>query len=176
MINEIRKNEYGCSMVYFDLPFIDMIHEYIDEKDIYEDPNDPSYGLEDEPHVTLLFGLHDNVDDEDVFDLSTPKEITPITLKNIGCFESQNGYNVLKFEAEADWLGECNEKLTELPHTSNFQDYKPHCTISYMINGKCDKYIDILKGVEIKVEPKELVYSKPSGQKIKRSIKDITKD
>ena len=86
MITENRTNDYGCSMVHFDLPILEMIHKYIDESDVYEDPEDPSYGLEDEPHVTLLFGLHEEVKDDEVMELSKPKEMASIILKNIGCF------------------------------------------------------------------------------------------
>jgi 2'-5' RNA ligase len=170
MITENRKNKFGCAMVYFDLPIMEMIHNFIDEEDIYEDPDDDSYGLEDEPHVTLLFGLHEEVKDEEVMELSTPNEFTPIILKNASCFKTKQGYSVLKFEAEADWLHECNKKLSELPHTNNFPDYKPHCTLAYMKNDKCEKYIEILKGVEIEVTPKQLIYSKISGKKVKSDI------
>ena len=171
MINEGRKNEFGCSMVHFELPFIEMIHNSIDEDDIYEDPEDDSFGLEDEPHVTLLFGLHDDVKDDDVMDKSKVKEYTSIKLKNASCFDS-DGYSVLKFEAEAEWLHETNKSLKELPHTSNFPDYKPHLTIAYLKTDKCDKHIELLKGVEVEVTPKEIIYSKVNGEKVKLDIKD----
>ncbi len=172
MIKENRKNEFGCAMVHFELPFLEMIHSFIDEEDIYEDPKDDSYGLEDEPHVTLLFGLHEEVKDDDVLERSTPEKYTSIVLKNISCFKTKQGYSVLKFEAEADWLHGCNDKLSELPHTNNFPDYKPHCTVAYMENDKCEKYIELLKGVEVEVTPTQIVYSKVSGKKVKLDIKD----
>ena len=169
-INESHKNEYGCSMIYFELPFSEVIHKVIDEKDIYEDPNDPTYGLETEPHVTLLFGLHSDVNDDEVIENQIPdSDITEITLHNISKFSNEM-YDVLKFDAKSDWLYESNEKLRKLPHTTDFPDYHPHCTITYLLPGTSDKYIELLKGVSIQVKPTEFVYSKTNGEKIKNKI------
>jgi hypothetical protein len=51
--------DYGCVMLYFDFPLMDKIHNVIDPKDIYYEEGDRSFGLEDEPHTTLLYGLHE---------------------------------------------------------------------------------------------------------------------
>ena len=63
-----------------------------------------------------------------------------------------------------------NEKLRKLPHTTDFPDYHPHCTITYLLPGTSDKYIELLKGVSIQVKPTEFVYSKTNGEKIKNKI------
>ena len=50
--------EYGCAMLYFDFPEINKVHDAIDPKELYEEEDDRSYGIENEPHTTLLYGLH----------------------------------------------------------------------------------------------------------------------
>ena len=37
VLNENRKYEYGCVMLYFDFPILDKIHKVIDPNDVYEE-------------------------------------------------------------------------------------------------------------------------------------------
>lgn len=164
-------HSYGCSMVYFDLPFMEMLHKCIDEKDIYEEEEDKSYGLEKDPHVTLLYGIHDKeTDTATVLEMSVPKTVEEIKLHGISFFESEK-YDVLKFDADAKWLHAANKKLTGLPHTNKFPDYHPHATIGYLKKGSCKKYVDMLTGIEIKVTPDKIVYSKAGGEKKEKVLK-----
>ena len=56
---ENRKNKYGCVMVYFDYDQKDWdkLQDIIEEEDLYDPKEDPSFGREHEPHATILFGL-----------------------------------------------------------------------------------------------------------------------
>lgn len=56
-----KKYEYGCVMLYFDFPSMFKIQDIINPKDIYEEEDDNTYGLEKHPHTTLLYGLHEGV-------------------------------------------------------------------------------------------------------------------
>lgn len=168
VLNEDKgTHKFGCSMVYFDMPLMEALHLIIDETDIYtgKEGDDRSYGLEDETHTTLLYGLHDTVNDEDVIDRSKPEELGDILLSNASLFENDD-YDVLKLDASADWLNECNKKLSELPHTTDYPDYHPHATIGYLKPGTGQKYVDMLKGMEVKVQPAKIVYSKADGTKV----------
>jgi hypothetical protein len=60
--------------------------------------------------------------------------------------------------------------LVKLPHTTDYPDYHPHSTIAYLKKGKGEKYTDKLKGAEYIVNPSKIVYSKPDGNKIEKSI------
>lgn len=166
---ENRKYEYGCSMVYFDMPFMEAIQKIIDTDDVYE-IDDKGYGFEDEPHVTLLFGLHDEqVTEEEIFKSSMVENIGDITLCNLSAFENEE-YDVLKFDVEGDWLHEANDNLTKLPHTTDYPDYHPHCTIAYLKSGTAKNYIDLFKNVQLEITPKEIVYSKPNKEKIRKKV------
>ena len=40
----------------------------VSKDDIYIKPYDDSYGLEEEPHVTIKYGINDDVNPDEVFD------------------------------------------------------------------------------------------------------------
>ena len=66
--HKTHKNEYGCLMVYLDVAKKDWkkLQDMIDDEDLYEPEDDPSYGRETEPHATILFWFHADVPDEDI--------------------------------------------------------------------------------------------------------------
>ena len=161
---------YGCSMVYFDFPKMNEIHSMIEDEDIYtEDGN--SHGLETEPHATLLYGLHsDEIEDNDVLHASTKLGIpSELKLHNASCFNNDK-YDVLKFDVDDDHLHKINGELTKLPHTTDYPDYHPHSTIAYLKKGSGEKYTNKLKDAWYSVNPSKIVYSKPDGSKIEKSI------
>jgi len=166
-INEAKKDTkkkypYGCSMIYFDFPQMKIIHDDILEDDVF---TEEGYGLETEPHVTLLYGLHsDEIKDDEVLDISS-NGITSIGLGNPSLFENEK-YDVLKFDAEADFLHKINGELSKLPHTTDFPNYHPHCTIAYLKPGKGKKYAEMFKNRVYEVFPTKVVYSKPDGTKL----------
>jgi 2'-5' RNA ligase len=159
-INE-KKYEYGCSMLYFDFPELFKIQDSIDPDHLSEDDGN---GLEKEPHVTLLYGLHsDEIEDNKVLDISS-KGIKSIGLGNISLFENEK-FDVLKFDVEAPFLYDINKELCKLPHTNNFPDYHPHCTIAYLKPGMGKKYTKLAEGRIYEVFPTKSVYSKTDGTK-----------
>lgn len=161
---------YGCAMVYFDFPKMTEIHKSIDENDIYTDDSDRTYGLEDEPHTTLLYGLHSNeIPDEKVMEICKSKQFGPLTLTNPSLFENDQ-YDVLKFDVINPILNEINAELSKLPHTTNFPDYHPHATIAYLKPGMGKKYVEKLAGQTYIVHPNKIVYSKPDGSRIEEQL------
>jgi 2'-5' RNA ligase len=162
--------EYGCAMIYFDFPEIEEFHSQIDQEDVYLTGEDRSFGLEDEPHTTLLYGLHSaEIPDPLVLTICTSREIGPMKLVNASLFENEK-YDVLKFDVENSVLSEINAELAELPHTTNFPDYHPHATIGYLKPGTGKKYVELFKGKTYDVVPKKIVYSKPGGERLEEPI------
>ena len=155
-----KKYPYGCAMLYFDFPQMKILHEKIESDDIYDAEG---HGLETEPHVTLLYGLHDSVEDKDVLDASKGR-IESIQLHNASLFTNDK-FDVLKLDANGQFLHDMNKKLTELPHTSDYPDYHPHCTIAYLKPGKGEKYTKMFNDRLYEVFPKKIVYSKTDGSK-----------
>lgn len=164
--------EYGCVMLYFNFPQLGKIQKYIDEEDIYIDEEDPSYGLEDEPHITLLYGLHDDVTLEQVKEIIDGFTFENVEIISPSLFENEK-YDVLKFEvADTELLNDVNKELRTLPYTSKFDDYQAHMTIGYIKPGMGQKYVDKFKDLEFEIVPSYVVYSYPSdGEKKKDKIK-----
>ena len=60
------KHDCGCLMVNVEYPEITDIHAMIKTGDIYFGDDVNRYGLEDEPHVTILYGLLPEVGINDI--------------------------------------------------------------------------------------------------------------
>lgn len=162
--NESKKvNDFGCVMIYLKFKNWNKIQKEINDDDLYIDENDDSYGIEDNPHATIAYGIHNIKDDKILDDL---KAIEPIKLeiKNVSLFEKDK-FDVLKFDLKSDVLTELNTYfLDKYPNTNEF-DYKPHCTIAYLKPGKGKKYIKSIS-LDQEFSCYKVVYSKIDGSKL----------
>jgi len=151
-------------MLDIDFPELETIHNKIDKTDLYEDDTN-KYGLENKSHITLLYGLHKGVSLKDVEDSLTNINIpAKLKLTKISLFENEK-YDVLKFDVKIDSLGKINKKLSELPYTSEYDEYKPHVTIAYLKKGKGKKYTDKFKDLNYEVKTTKVRYNEASGDK-----------
>lgn len=168
--NSTSKYEYGCVMLEFNFLQFKNIQSNIEE-DIYIEKGDKTYGLEDEAHITLLYGLHKEVTLEQVKSKLDYYKFGPegILLNNISCFNSKK-YDVLKFDAKGEILHEMNEDLRSFPYTSDFPEYHPHLTIGYLKPGKGKIYTQGFKGLKFEIFPKNIIYSQVDGTKNKIKI------
>lgn len=172
ILNEEKKQtyDYGCAMLYFNFPQINKIHDAIDPKDIYTQEGDRSFGLENKPHCTLLYGLHNEVTTEDIKKILDKYTFSTVKAKNVSLFQNPD-YDVLKFDVEGNNLHKVNSDLQQYPFTTNFPDYHPHLTIAYLKPGTGKKYTKMLSGMEYSLKPQYAVYSKPNGDEDKINIK-----
>ncbi len=170
MLNEDKGNtySYGCVMLYLNLNDKECksIQEIIDEDDLYlGTKDDPGYGREDEPHVTLLYGLHNDVEDVKVESIIEKIKPLEVLLSKVDIFENER-YDVLKFTISDEYLTEINSLLKELPHTTDYPKYNAHCTIAYLKKGKGPTYVKKFKDkFNLKVKGDKVVYSKSDGYK-----------
>lgn len=170
--DEERIYTKGCIMLEFGIKKWDkFIKNIIDEKDIYDEEG---FGLETDPHVTILYGIlpreHDAKEVKEKL-LDTDIDLHRYyELKHISIFESKE-YDVVKFDLkDCDEVFGLNKYCTEVFDFENdFPDYHPHVTIAYVKKGEGKKYIQKLVEPLI-VEPEKLVYSYPNedGSKNKK--------
>jgi len=161
-------------MLYFNFPEMYKIQDMINPDDIYEDETDDSYGLETQPHVTILYGLHDNVPTEDVQKAIGNFEYGLCRLDNPSVFQNEK-YDVLKYDVNyvtrgGAFLHKANNELKKLPYTSDFPEYNPHLTIAYLKPKTGGRYVKALKGSSFTLPPKYAEYSKTDGTKEKLKI------
>ena len=164
-IKESSGYEYGCVMVEVPVSNWNEITSYINPEDVYTGDDD-THGIQENPHVTILYGLHKEVTPEmvkSVFEGFT-KDIN-IEVNGIDIFENKD-YDVVKFNVNPDGaLQELHDKLSEFPNSNSFPDYKPHITIAYVKSGTGKKYVKPDYKYEVKNVDK-ITYSMADGDKI----------
>ena len=140
-IKESSGYEYGCVMVEVPVSNWDEITSSIDPEDVYTGGDD-THGIQENPHVTILYGLHDGVTEDQVKSVFEGfNDTINIEVNGVGIFENKD-YDVVKFNVNPDGaLQELHDKLSEFPNSNDFPDYKPHITIAYVKKGTGKKYV-----------------------------------
>jgi len=163
-INEKTEDQsysYGCIMGY--LKSVSEVK--VNDEDIF-DNEEKEYGREIEPHVTVLYGLHDDeIEEDEVIVLLKSLKLPTVNLTAITSFDNEN-FDVLKWDVESEQLNLYNKIVTLLfPFTSKFPDYHAHATIAYLKPGTSKTYHDTnVKDTTAEIE--KWVYSKADGKKI----------
>lgn len=152
----------GCVMLKMDFPKWESVCAMINPDDVYESEN-PDFGISQNPHVTILYGLYSFVSPEDVEKVIKPFHLPEIYLGAVGIFNEHPDFEVVKINVISEDLTKMNLALCGLPHEEIFS-YNPHVTISYVKKGTAIKY----KGIKLEVESNnsDIIYSTTSGQKI----------
>ena len=165
-IKESSSYEYGCVMVEVPVSNWDEITSSIDKEDIYTESGDDTYGIQKNPHLTLLYGLHDDVTEEQVKSIFEKFDgDINIEVNGIDIFENEK-FDVVKFNVNPDGaLQELHDKLSQFPNSNQFPDYKPHITIAYVNKGMGKKYIKPDYKYEVK-NVNHITYSMSNGEKV----------
>jgi len=135
-----KKRSYSCLMLDCGIlkDDIEKIQSQIQKSDIYDQEG---YGLETEPHITVLYGIH-TADPETVAS-SVDCRVVSYSLSGLSLFENSE-FDVLKCTVVSDDLHELNKQCTDrLDYTNDYPDYKPHLTVAYLKPGTGKKYLDI---------------------------------
>ena len=171
ILKEIQNSsyQYGCVMLYLDFDET-LLTSTITNSDLYDDDSG-HYGIEDAPHVTLLYGLHTNIPDGVVSQIINQISFGDIKLTNPSIFSGNEEYDVLKFDASGDGLVRVNELLKKLPHSNDYPEYHPHMTVAYLKKGKWQQYTNKFRDMFFEVSARFVIYSKSDGSKVKFKIR-----
>ena len=96
-------------------------------------------GREEEPHVTVLYGLDS---DDPAHVRSAVTGFGPVTAKIglLSLFETPK-HDVLKLNIESDDLHRLHSLIqSKVPHVQVNSSYQPHITVSYLATGKGNDY------------------------------------
>jgi hypothetical protein len=124
-LNEKKEGQsysYGCIMGFFGSPIKKIS---INKEDLYDnDENEYGLELDNEAHVTLLYGLDDDkIEEQDIIDLFSMIDCPEVTTNEISLFENKD-YDVVKFDIESKHLTILNKMLTSMfPYKSDYPDY-----------------------------------------------------
>ena len=159
-------HDFGCVLLELDIPNWNEITSLIQPDDIYSPSNDTTYGIQNDPHVTVLYGLHGNIDDTKVIEIINKYKYQDLGLNVIGLDNFKNNdFEVVKFGVSPTQnLQDFNKELSQLPNSNEFPEYKPHITVGYVNPGTSDKYVNPDHKLDFKV--KSVKYSKPNGQNL----------
>src|ERR1019366_10780127 len=97
---------YSHSSTQINLPgelsaeIIEWGRTHVPEADVYQDPTDPSFGRENEIHITILYGLRTD-DPSQVSALL--QDVKPLTcaLGRISIFKTNSKFDVLKIDVQS---------------------------------------------------------------------------
>ena len=163
-IKESSGYEYGCVMVEVPVSNWDEIISYINPDDVYSGGDD-THGIQEKPHLTLLYPIFEYVKYEQVKSVLQSildKEIF-IEIDSIDIFENDK-FDVVKFNVKNnDYLNKIhNELKIKIPNDDKFDIYKPHITIAYTKKGMGKKY---KKNYNHSISVKKITYTNPNGTK-----------
>lgn len=168
LLKEEKKNdsqiEYGCLMLYFNIKKWNNITSIINKDDLYK--VDDEYGIETEPHITILYGFHKKVTADDIFSLYKNNfKLKPIEVKvnGISIFKNKE-FDVVKLDVESKILTKLNDIMKKLPNTSTYPEYHPHITIGYVKKGMGKKYVETFSK-KLKLIANKLVFSTKDEEK-----------
>lgn len=157
------KFEFGCVMLFFDNPLLEVMQNEILEEDLHE------YGLEVEPHISLFYGLHSGEIPPQIVIKECSILYSPIKTTGVSLFKNLE-FEVIKIDVDSPDLRYVNRCLEKLPNTRQFDKFVPHSTIAYVKPGTGEKYLKrfnaILAENPLQFFPDRIVYSMPNEKKI----------
>ena len=164
LFENTKARDYSCLML--DLSFlqedIEKLQEEICPCEIYDEDG---YGLENEFHCTVLYGIHESKS----YDALSVLDLKPIKFKlsGISLFENDR-YDVVKFDIRSRDLMELNKQVCDkLSYTNDYPKYHPHATIFYATKGSGKHYTRLrskLIGKEFVSD--RFIFSDPNGNKV----------
>lgn len=131
-----RKLPYGCVMLDAPLADWEALRDLIDPADLV---GERFLRTEKWPHVTVLYGLHDDATAEVVALLSAVARRPRFRVVDLSIFTNP-GCDVVKFGVTSRELVELNRRLKKFAHTDPHDAFRPHLTLAFVRKGTGGRY------------------------------------
>lgn len=137
-------HDFASTQVNLDKDTVGKIKSFsskIPDSEIYTKSGDDSYGRENNPHVTVRYGLKD-ADHAKIQEVVGSVPPIELEMGETSAFKNADTHDVLKVDVDSAGLRTLNKAIGDnfdLPGET-FTDYKPHATIAYLKKGIVDKY------------------------------------
>jgi HK97 family phage portal protein len=132
---DVDPDELGCIMANLQpLKVLEIVEDSEDDL-VEKTKNDWSpVPAEDEPHVTLLYGLLENGNKwkDKVDTVLEGWKLKGVKITEVGTFELEDSIAVVAHIEKTPELIDGHERLTLLPHIQTFSEYLPHMTLAYI--------------------------------------------
>lgn len=138
----MQNTKYDYSSIHVEIPSLlsnDIIawgRETITDNEIFVSQQEPTFGREDEIHVTILYGLHDE-NPEEVKKILAKEKSIKVRLGVTKIFSNPLKFDVVVIRVISHDLRRLNKKLaSQVAYTNRYGEYNPHVTIAYVKKGK----------------------------------------
>jgi 2'-5' RNA ligase len=116
-----------------------------------------SSGFENDPHLTLIYGLKSDSDLSKIKDCIEKVKLVnrKVKLDNVKVFENENDVMHYKINEPKlfSLLKTCHNNLkNNIDSKITFPNYKPHVTIAYLKKGKSKDYIDLIPKLDATID------------------------
>jgi 2'-5' RNA ligase len=138
---------------------------------LVDDPRE-EYGREDEPHVTVLYGLLDEADMFKIRRYLSGVDPFFIELGEVSLFSNKPEYDVVKVDILSDPLQDVHKWIREnCKNSLTYPDYHPHMTLAYTKKSWAfEAFENPFEGKMIKVHSMEFS-SANAGGKVEMPLK-----
>jgi 2'-5' RNA ligase len=170
---ESGKIKRDYSSIQLDLPerladeIISWGYDNIPEKSVFFNPDRPSFGREDNIHITVLYGIAGRDTISGVESILKDTKPFSVRLGKLSLFSNQV-FDVLKIDVDSPDLHHMNSILVKnLDVAQTYPKYIPHVTIAYLNKNKGEKYKGLKEFEGEKFQVNSLIFSSKDGTKHK---------
>jgi hypothetical protein len=163
-LKESKGYEHGCVMAHVPVENWSQLTDQINHEDLYTEQGSDIYGIQKNPHLTLLYPITQKIDVSEIKSIidSIVSGNLSVKIEGIDLFENDS-YDVVKFNVECnDVLQNLHSELkSKIPNNDMFDVYRPHITIAYAKPGLGHKYVDPNYRYEFK-NVNKIIYTRPN--------------
>jgi predicted double-glycine peptidase len=162
----VRKGEsHDYSSTQLEIENQDLLYRILELGEAVSAQDLAEKGREEDPHITVLYGLHTRFPEE-IRDCIQGFGPIRATFGRLSLF-TQEEAEVLKIEVISSDLHRLHQCLALLEHTDSYSEYSPHLTIAYLVHGRGEHYLSLnqegIEGVEVLFD--RLTFSNPEGER-----------